>query len=43
MMLNSQGFGDYSILGTYLTDTEGNFIERIPTSGSFNLIAFPDW
>jgi hypothetical protein len=38
--VDSQGFGDYSILGTYLTDTEGNFIEKIPTSGNFNLIAF---
>lgn len=35
-----QGFGDFAITGTYLTDTNDNYIEKIPTSGNFNINAF---
>ena len=35
-----QGFGDFAITGTYLTDTNDNYIEKIPPSGNFNINAF---
>jgi len=35
-----QGFGDFAITGTYLTDVNGNYLEKIPPSGNFNLNAF---
>lgn len=35
-----QGFGDFAITGTYLTDENNNYIERIPRSGNFNIVAF---
>lgn len=36
----TQGFGDFSIIGTFLTNTSGQIIDKIPNSGNFNLIAF---
>jgi hypothetical protein len=35
-----QGFGDFAITGTYLTDVNGNYLEKIPPSGNFNIVAF---
>ncbi len=40
-----QGFGDFAITGTFLTDTNGNYMEKIPrssnsTTNSFNINAF---
>lgn len=35
-----QGFGDFAITGTYLTDANGNYLEKVPPTGNFNLIAF---
>lgn len=35
-----QGFGDYAITGTYLTDADGRFLQYIPKSGPFKLRAF---
>jgi hypothetical protein len=35
-----QGFGDFAITGTYLTDVDGNYLEKIPPSGNFDIIAF---
>lgn len=38
--VQDQGFGDFAITGTYLTDSDGNYIEKIPTNGNFNIVAF---
>jgi hypothetical protein len=36
----TQGFGDFSVIGTFLTNTSGQIIDKIPNSGNFDLIAF---
>lgn len=36
----TQGFGDFSLLGSYITDTQGRVIEKIPNDGNFNLVVF---
>ena len=38
--VSDQGFGDFAITGTYITDVDGRIIDLIPPSGNFNLSAF---
>lgn len=38
--VQDQGFGDFAITGTYITDVDGNIIDLVPPSGNFNLAAF---
>lgn len=38
--VTDQGFGDYAITGTYLTNSDGAYLDKIPLDGNFVINAF---
>lgn len=36
--IDTQGFGSFNIVGSYLLNAEDNFIDRVPTNGNFKIV-----